>query len=121
MKRESNHVDDQGETMTIEQMKKSFDSIVENNDLLSDTKFLEEVLELTIHLNEKYFSDPTIINHRVFLILRDYYLNVLQHWCSGEELDEKSSSIFETISNLFLKMSSYLSDHGLSILRGIDL
>lgn len=107
--------------MNIEQIKQSFDSFIknidENKDLLSDENFFKEIIEFTINLNEKSICDPTIINHRIFIIFRDYFLNVLQRWRFGEKLDEKTCFIFETISNLFLKMSSYISSNNVSLLK----
>lgn len=59
----------------------SFDSfskqIDENESILSDTKFLKEILEYLIYSNEKFLSDPTILIHRLFVILRAYYLTSL--------------------------------------------
>jgi hypothetical protein len=88
--------------------------IDENENILSDGKFVKEIVEYLIHSN---ISDSTIINHRLFVILRDYYLILLKQWHNGETFDENRSFIFETISNLFLKMSSILSDKNLLILK----
>jgi hypothetical protein len=121
MERQSIYLHEQEESMNVDKMKQSFDSIIkkidENNHLLSDEKFLKEIVEVAVHSNEKHCCDPTIINHRVFVILRDYYLNLLQRWRHGEKLDETSCWIFETISNLFLKMSSHISDNRMSQLK----
>ncbi|CAF0882831.1 unnamed protein product [Rotaria sordida] len=115
------HLQEQGELMTVEQIKQSFDSIIrkidENNNLLSDKQLMKAIVELAIHSNEKNLCDPTIINHRVFFILRDYYLNLIQCWRLGEKFDDISCFIFETISNLFLKMSSHISDCTISSLK----
>ncbi|CAF5012980.1 unnamed protein product, partial [Rotaria sp. Silwood1] len=109
------HLQEQGDLMSIEQIKQSFDFIIrkidENNTLLTDKYLMKEIVELAIHSNEKNLCDPTIINHRVFFILRDYYLNLIQYWRFGEKFDDISFFIFETISNLFLKMSSHISDN----------
>ncbi len=109
--------------MSVEQIKQLFDSMIkkidENNNLLSDVIFIKEIVEIAVQSNEKHFCDPTIINHRVFVILRDYYLNILQRWRYGEKLDETSCFIFETISNIFLKMSSHISDKSMPILKEI--
>ncbi|CAF4095345.1 unnamed protein product, partial [Rotaria sp. Silwood2] len=101
------HLQEQGGLITVEQIKQSFDSIVrkidENNNLLSDKQLMKEIVELAIHSNEKNLCDSTIINHRIFFILRDYYLNLMQRWRFGEKFDDITCFIFETISNLFLK------------------
>ncbi|CAF1217191.1 unnamed protein product [Rotaria sp. Silwood1] len=115
------HLQEQGDLMSIEQIKQSFDFIIrkidENNTLLTDKYLMKEIVELAIHSNEKNLCDPTIINHRVFFILRDYYLNLIQYWRFGEKFDDISFFIFETISNLFLKMSSHISDNNISTLK----
>jgi hypothetical protein len=99
-------------------MEQSFDSFIkqinENENFLFNTKVLKEIVGYLIHSN---ISDSTIINHRLFVILRDYYLTLLKQWHHGEIFNEYSLFIFETISNLFLKMSSYLSDKNLLILK----
>jgi len=123
MERQLIHLNGQGESMSVEQMKQLFDSMIkkidENNNLLSDVIFIKEIVDIAVQSNEKHFYDPTIINHRVFVILRNYYLNILQRWCYGEKLDETSCFIFETISNIFLKMSSHISDKNIFILKEI--
>ncbi|CAF2502605.1 unnamed protein product [Rotaria sp. Silwood2] len=115
------HLQEQGGLITVEQIKQSFDSIVrkidENNNLLSDKQLMKEIVELAIHSNEKNLCDSTIINHRIFFILRDYYLNLMQRWRFGEKFDDITCFIFETISNLFLKMSSHISDSSISTLK----
>jgi hypothetical protein len=121
MERQSTHLNGHRESINVEQMKESFDLIIkqvdENKNLLSDVKFIKEIVELLVHSNEKHFCDPSIINHLIFVILRDYYLNVLQRWRYGEKLDETTCFNFETISNLFLRISSYISDDSLSIFK----
>jgi hypothetical protein len=96
-------------------MNESLDSFIQQIDEDENILFDRKILEYLINLNE--FSDSTIINHRIFVILRDYFVNLLKIWHNGEQFDENNSFIFETISNLFLKMSSYLSDENLIILK----
>ena len=109
------------QSISIENLKQSFDLFVkqidEDNNLLSNENFLKEIIEFIIRSNEKSFCDSMIINHRIFIILRDYYLNLFQRWRCGEKFTEQSCLIFETISNMFLKMSSQISDQSLPILK----
>jgi len=102
-------------------MDQSFDLILskfdENNNLLKDITSIKEIIQLILNSTEKYFS----INHRLFLILRNWYLNLLQQWRHDIQLDDTSVYIFETIPNLFLKISNYISDKNVIILKELIL
>ncbi|CAF1597863.1 unnamed protein product [Rotaria magnacalcarata] len=121
IRKKSFHLQEHEELMMVEQAKQSFDSITrkidDDRNLLSDRQTVKEIVELTIQSNEKHLCDSSIIDHRVFFILRDYFLNLLQRWCFGEIFDEISYFIFESISSLFLKMSSHISNRNVSRLK----
>ena len=108
---------------SIEQVKRSFDSFLSkydenNNNLFKDITSNKELIQLILHSNENYFYEPNFINHRLFIILRDWYLKLLQQWRRGAQSDNDDSCFaFETIPNIFIKMSNHISDKNISILK----
>ncbi|CAM4836607.1 unnamed protein product [Rotaria magnacalcarata] len=106
---------------SMEQIKQSFDSILskfdENNNLSSDITSIKEIFQSILYSNEKYFAEPDFIHHCVFIFLRDWYLNLLEQWRHSVQLDNASCYAFETIPNLFIKMSNHISDKNVSILK----
>jgi len=106
---------------SIEQVKQSFDSFLTKYDeknLFTDIQSIKELIQSIIHLNETYFYEPDFINHRLFVILRDWYLKLLQQWRQGALLDNDDSCfLFETIPNVFIKMSNHISEKNVSILK----
>ncbi|CAF3298182.1 unnamed protein product [Rotaria socialis] len=115
------HLQEHEELTMVEQVKQSFDSITrkidEDKNLILDRQIIKEIVDLAIQSNEKHLCDSSIIDHRAFFILRDYFLNLLQRWRFGEVFDDTSYFIFESISSLFLKMSSHISNGNLSTLK----
>jgi hypothetical protein len=110
---------------SIEQVKQSFNSILlkfdENNNLLTDITSIKDIIQSILYSNEKYFSEPDFFNHRLFIILRDCYLNLLQQWRHGRQFDDVSCFVFETIPTLFFKMSNHMSDKNVIILKELIL
>ena len=107
---------------SVEQVKQSFDLILtkydENNNSFKDVTSIKEIVQLILHSNEKFFYESDFINHRLFVILRDWYLKLLHHWRLGTQSDDDESCfVFETIPNLFIKMSNHISDKNVSILK----
>jgi hypothetical protein len=86
----------------------------ENINLSKDITLVKELLELILHSNEKFFSES---NHHLLIILRDWYLNLLQQWRHGQQFDDISIYVFENISHLFLKISNYISENNIHILK----
>ena len=110
---------EQEELITVEQIKRSFDDFITKIDENNNINLIKQVVEFLIHSNEKLLCESSLIGHRIFVILRDYYLNLFQRWYSGEKLDEISSFIFESISNIFLKLSNHISDNNALILKDL--
>jgi hypothetical protein len=89
----------------------------ENVNLSTDITLVKELLQLIFHSNEKDFFEPNFLHHHLFIILRDWYLNLLQQWRHGAQLDDASIYVFESISHLFLKISNYISEKNIQILK----
>ena len=82
----------------------------ENDHLSTDLSLVREFLQSIFHSNERHFSIKDFLHHRSMIVLRDWYLNLLQQWHEEQPFDENMSYVFETIPHLFLKLSNYLSD-----------
>ncbi|UJR07687.1 hypothetical protein I4U23_011972 [Adineta vaga] len=109
---------------SFEQLKQSFDTIMiqydENNQSFSNLSSFKEFLQSISHSNEKLLYESNLIHHPLFSSLRDWYLKLLRHWRLGTQSnDDESSFIFETIPNLFIKMSNHISESNLSTLKDL--
>ncbi|CAF1025351.1 unnamed protein product [Adineta steineri] len=107
---------------TIEQVLQSFNSILiqydENNNSFPNLTSIKELIQLILHSNEKYFYESDFLNHRLFSILRDWYLKFLRHWRLGTQSnDDEFYFVFDTIPNLFVKMSNHISEKNILILK----
>lgn len=107
-------------------LQQSLDSIIkqvdENKDYFSNEQFLKETIELIVQLKKTSSIDLIYTNDRLLIILGDCYLNLFQRCGNAEKLNEINSSLLQTISDFFLKISaSSLSPEHLSILKQILL
>ncbi|CAF1660635.1 unnamed protein product [Adineta ricciae] len=107
---------------SLDQLTQSFDAIItkydEKSNSFTDLSSLKDFLQLISHSNEKHLYESDLLHHRLFVILRDWYLKLLRQWrLNTLSNNEQVSFIFETIPNLFIKMSNHISEKNLSTLR----
>jgi len=86
----------------------------ENENLFEDFDFVKQLVEFLVQ-SENLLQ----IDQRIFVVLRESYANLFQRWRCGEKLSETMNFVFETISNLFLKLSGQISEKNVSLFKEI--
>ncbi|CAF3230463.1 unnamed protein product [Rotaria sp. Silwood2] len=67
--------------------------------------------------NDQAFYQAKLIDHQLFLFIRDYYLDILRQWRIGQVLDPISSQIFTQIAILFAELCFNAADDDVDQLK----
>ena len=106
-------IQEQKAIITTHQLKESLDTIIpELNELTAPNRMntIRQIL-VSIHIDDvKSYGEPDIINHQLFVIVRDCYLEILRRWRSGAVLDMSSYEVFLQISISLDLMCVHLTD-----------
>lgn len=105
--------------LTIDQLKNSFDTIVKELNPNDNGKLIQEiVLTLSFRLkHDRIFFNANLLDHRLFLLIRDYYLNLMHRWRTGEKLDPSSNEVFSQIAHLFSDLSLNITNDDVNALK----
>jgi hypothetical protein len=106
-------IEEQGVSITTNQLKGSLDAIVielNKNNLTKNVSTIKQILA-SIHIdNVKSYGEPGIVDHQLFIIVRDCYLDILHRWREGQVLDKLSFEVFLKISILFDCLCVHVTD-----------
>ena len=98
---------------TTEQLKKSLDVIVIELKKLNLSNTISAIKQISVSLyidNVKSYGEPGIVDHQLFIIIRDCYLNILHRWRRGQMLDNLCQEVFVKTSILFNLMCTHVTD-----------
>lgn len=107
--------------LTIDQLKNSFDTIVTEFNPNSNVKIIQEII-VTLSIRWKHdriFSNGNLLEHRLFLLIRDYYFNLMHRWRTGDKLDASSNELFSQIGHFFSDLSLTITDNDANALKVI--
>lgn len=113
-------IEEQKSSITIQTLKECLDTIVaemNKRNLINDANTIIKVLTLINKHNTKLCSELGIVDHQLFIILRDYYLDILRRWRNGQILDKVSNKAFLNISLSFTGICSYITDENVATLK----
>ncbi|CAF4131332.1 unnamed protein product [Rotaria sp. Silwood2] len=104
--RECTRIKEQGVSLTNEQLTTSFDTIVSElnkNNLLFHVATIQNIVTsiLVFSRNNRKIFESNLLDHQLFCIIRDSYVNILCQWRRGQILDNSSREIFSQVSVMF--------------------
>ena len=108
-------IKDFNQKLTNDQLRHAFDTIVielNQSKPSPDVKIIHEIVStISLRFNhDRIFSSANLLDHQLFLIIRDYYLNLMHRWRTGQSLDPSSTEAFSQIARLFLDLCSNATD-----------
>ena len=106
-------IQEQGGSITTERLKKSLDVIVTElkKDNLTYTISVIKRTLVSVHIVDmKSYGEPGIVDHQLFVIIRDCYLDILHRWRVGQVLDNLSQEVFVRASSLLNLMCTHVTD-----------
>ena len=107
-------IKDLNKCLNNEQIKERLDNIIiqlnKNLSLVNSSIIEQIVLSILIRLNnDKTFLNKNLLQHQIFLIIRNFYLNLMCQWRSKQLNDQTSSQLYIQIGKLFYNLC-YLSN-----------
>jgi len=108
-------IKDLGKSLTTDQVKSSLDAIVvELNKVkvLTNVATIQQIIT-AISLrstHDRAFSNANLLDHQLFIIIRNYYLTLMCQWRAGEALDSCSGRVFSQIAILFSDLCCHATD-----------
>ncbi|CAF0847491.1 unnamed protein product [Rotaria sp. Silwood1] len=108
-------IKDQKTSSTNDRLKTCLDSIVielNQDKVKSDVATMQQIVSsISLRLKtDRAFYEAKLLNHQLFFIIRDYYLDILHRWRTGQALDPISSQVFTQIAILFAEMCLHAVD-----------
>lgn len=115
-------IEKQGILITTNQLKKSLDAIVielSKQKLTNNVTIIKQILA-SMHINGvKSYGECGIVDHQLFIILRDLYLDILRQWRHGPTLDKLSYDVLLKISVSFDFICTCISDTNVNLFKGL--
>ncbi|CAM4961869.1 unnamed protein product [Rotaria socialis] len=108
--------------LTNDQLKTSLDIIADElkkNKELNNAAIIQLIVN-TISLrytSDQIFSKAAVFDHQLFVIIRDYYFNLLYQWRRSGHLDEHSGKLFPQIALLFADLCCNTAEANVDTLK----
>jgi hypothetical protein len=94
-------IKEQGASMSTENLTTSFNTIVISLNKGELLKNVETIQKIVTTLSSQKFFETNLLDHQLFVIIRDLYLDILYRWRRGEILNQSTRQIFCEVSSLF--------------------
>jgi hypothetical protein len=100
-------IKEQGASMSTENLTTSFNTIVISLNKGELLKNVETIQKIVTTLSSQKFFETNLLDHQLFVIIRDLYLDILYRWRRGEILNQSTRQIFCEVSSLFAGICFY--------------
>ncbi|CAF3611044.1 unnamed protein product [Rotaria sp. Silwood1] len=122
IKQQCNLLKEQRTSSTNNQLKTCLDNIVVklNQDTMkNDVTVIQQIVSsISFRIkNDQTFYQAKFLNHELFLFIRDYYLDILRRWRTGQILDSISGQVFTQIAILFAELCLHVVDDDIDPLK----
>ncbi|CAF2636715.1 unnamed protein product [Rotaria sp. Silwood2] len=102
-------IKDQETSSINDQLKTCLDNIVielKQDKVKNNVATIQQIVSsVSIRLkNDRAFCEAKLLDHQLFLLIRDYYLDILCRWRTGAVLDSMSGQVFTQIAILFAEL-----------------
>ncbi|CAF1088140.1 unnamed protein product [Didymodactylos carnosus] len=124
------HIMEYGKTITIDnEIKLLFNDFVDELNKIQNSKnrvtFLNElrrIVETMFNIVENKYTDPSLLNHDLFIILRDQYIDLLNKWKKNDEvLNDDEQYLFFNIGALLANMTNHVNTNNIQIFKSLLL
>ncbi|CAF1233478.1 unnamed protein product [Rotaria sordida] len=115
-------IKDQGTSVTNDQLKTCLDNIVielNQDKMKTNVATIQQIVSsISFRLkNDQAFYEAKLVDHQLFLIIRDYYLDILRRWRTGQVLDPMLGQVFTQIAILFAELCFHATDADVDLLK----
>ncbi|CAF1993812.1 unnamed protein product [Rotaria magnacalcarata] len=104
----------------IEQLKKCFDTIVSELNKIKfpiNIKAIQKIsTSITIDDTNPY-NQSDIVNHPLFIIIRDCFINILHQWRTDQRLEQSSRTAFSEVAVMFAIIGDYVTDINVNVVK----
>ena len=114
----------QSASMATDNLTTSFDTILmdlNKSELLTNVDTIEKIV-ITISssfVDHQQLFETNLLDHKLFIIFRDLYLNILCRWRRGEILNRSTRRTLCQISSMFTTLFFHATDSAVNSLRNL--
>ena len=109
-------------SLTNEQLKDSLDAIVTELNKTETSTNIKTIQEIVTSVSfrfkhDRIFSNENLLDHKVFVIIRNYYLNLMHEWRTGQLIEPYFGQVFSQIGMLFSDLCRDVTDRDVDALK----